>query len=152
MKLYLPYSSFRLPLPGNRHDMQWVVIHWFVVNRAEPIAPYPTAILGYQTLNEATRGRAERTVDEFLREDEFHQLRDYLRERHHEDPRTSMLWTPVSSVKPDMATRVGTLRPFSLPAPERPDEVLLYRLADEAGYSLPITVWGAYIAANHLPL
>jgi hypothetical protein len=75
-------------------------------------------------------------------------LRDYLRQHHQDDVRTSMLMTPVSALKPDTDTRAGTLRPYGQPAPEQRETVVIHRLAEEAGYSLPFAVWGAYIEAN----
>jgi hypothetical protein len=150
-KLYLPYSSLRTVMPQGRRDLYSVTVHWFCVARAAPIAAYANVLLGYRSLSDEARIRAEMLVDEFFREDEFHQLRDYLRERHHEDLRTAMLVTPVSPLKPDTATRTGTLRPFGIPSTNDREEVTIYRLADETGYSLPFTVWGAYAAATRSP-
>jgi hypothetical protein len=149
-KLYLPYSSLRTVMPRTKHELSSVTVHWFVADRKEPIAPYATMILGYKTLSDAARTRAEMLVNEFFREAEFHQLRVFLRERHHEDPRISMLTIPVASVKPDTATRAGTLRPFGRSPWEEREEIVIYRLSDEPGYSLPFAVWGAYIAPNHI--
>jgi hypothetical protein len=152
-KLYLPYSSFRLMKPKSRSTPAWlsrVTVHWFLAEREEPIVPYLTVIQGYRTLTAAARQRAERVVDEFFREDEYHQLRDYLRQHHQDDVRTSMLMTPVNTIKPDTDTRTGTLRPYGQPAPEQRETVVIHRLAEEPGYSLPFKVWGAYIDANPL--
>jgi hypothetical protein len=127
-----------------------VTVHWFLAERSEPIVPYLTVIQGYRTLTEAARLRAERLVDEFFREEEYHQLRDYLRQHHQDDVRTSMMMTPVSSIKPDRDTRAGMLRPYGQPSPEQREIVAIHRLSEEPGYSLPFAVWGAYIEANPL--
>jgi hypothetical protein len=150
-KLYLPYSSLRTLLPQGKRDLYSVTVHWFCVNRSAPIAPYASVLLGYKSLSDEARVRAEMLVDEFFREEEFHLLRDYLRERHHEDPRTAMLVIPVSAVKPDTGTRTGTLRPFGMPSANEREEVTIFRLAEEEGYSLPFTVWGAYAATPRSP-
>lgn len=153
-KLYLPYGSMRLPEQQARVAPSWmslVTVHWFVVGRSEPIVPYLTVIQGYRTLTAAARTRAELMVDEFFREDEYHQLRAYLQERHHKDLRTSMLTTPVTSIKPDGDTRIGRRRPFAQPAPESRDTVAIHKLSEESGYSLPFTVWGVYIETNPSP-
>jgi hypothetical protein len=148
-KLYLPYSSLRTVMPRTKHELSSVTVHWFVADRQEPIAPYASVILGYKTLSDTARARAEMLVNELFREDEFHQLRVYLRARHHEDPRISMLTTPVASVKPDTGTRAGSLRPFGRTPWDEREEIVIYRLSDEPGYLLPFAVWGAYIAPNH---
>jgi hypothetical protein len=150
-KLYLPYSSLRTLLPQGKRDLYSVTVHWFCVGRKTPIAPYASVLMGYRSLSEEARPRAEKMVDEFFRESEFHQLRNYLHDRHHEDLRTAMLVTPVSAIKPDTATRTGTLRPFGIPSAIEREELTIYRLAEEAGYNLPFTVWGAYAAAPRSP-
>lgn len=145
-----------------------VILHWFRVGRAEPIAPYPSLLLGYSGLTAEGRARAERMVDEFFTVDEFHRLRDYLRSQHGEDLRTAVLSAPVSAVRPDGATRAGALRPFYPPVlspkesgslegePERRGTVPeggIFRLSEEEGYSLPFAVWGYYmVAAQPEPL
>jgi len=137
-------------MPRTKHELSSVTVHWFVADRPDPIAPYASVILGYKTLNDTAKARAEMLVNEFFREDEFHQLRVYLRARHHEDPRISMLTIPVTSVKPDTATRAGGLRPFGRTPWDEREEIIIYRLSEEPGYSLPFVVWGAYIAPQHL--
>jgi hypothetical protein len=115
IKLYLPYGTF-----GNANDRKrgWyspyaeIILHWFVVGRQEPLAPYESLILGYSRLIPATRATAERTVNEFFSEAEFHLLRDYLRLRHSKDLRTAVLCAPVPSIHPDANTRTGMMRPF----------------------------------------
>ena len=99
-------------------------------------------IMGYKTLTEDARARAEATVNEFLTEDEFHQLRAYLRERHGEDLRTTLLCAPVSATKPDSGTQVGLERPFAQCAPKPGSG--FHRLSEEEGYTLPFEVWGYY--------
>ena len=146
-KLYLPYSS--LPIVGGviHARAAWstqTTVHWFVVGRTEPITAYDTTIQGYKSLSALARSRAESMVDEFFRESEFQQLREYLQTRR-QDARTSMLTTPVSSIKPDSSTRTGTLRPFVQNDVEQSEQIAIYRLSDEEGYCLPFMVWGAYI-------
>ena len=98
--------------------------------------------MGYKTLSEDARARAEATVCEFFTEDEFHQLRTYLRERHGEDLRTTLLCAPVSATKPDSGTQVGLERPFAQCVPKAGSG--FHRLSDDEGYSLPFEVWGYY--------
>jgi len=175
-KLYLPYGTF-----GEAGDQKYgwynprteIILQWFCVGRETPIAPYESLIMGYRTLNETVRTRAQQTVDEFLSESEFHQLRDYLRRRHGKDLRTAVLTAPVAAIRPDTTTRTGALRPFRFcldapPAPETapdadesenaaPEPILgrmdlpqmrggFCRLAEENGYSLPFVVWGYFTA------
>ena len=178
-KLYLPYGTF-----GEAGDQKYgwynprtaIILQWFCVGRETPIAPYESLIMGYRTLNETVRTRAQQTVDEFLSESEFHQLRDYLRQQHGKDLRTAVLTAPVAAIRPDTTTRTGALRPFRFcldaapsaetreategaeadesPVPEpimgRIDPPLtrggFCRLAEESGYSLPFAVWGYFTA------
>lgn len=152
-KLYLPYGKLAAVMPVRSGRLSPMTIHWFVVGRSEPVAPYAAVIQGYRQLQGEARRRAERLVDELFREDEFHQLRDYLWNRHREDTRTSMLVTPVPPVKPDAGTRTGALRPFVKSGDGEGGEgagdgetPTIHRLADEPDYPLPFTVWGAYVA------
>ena len=138
-KFYLPYGTL-----SELYLHPVVTFHWFRVGREEPIASYERVILGYKSLTEEARARVEATVDEFFTEEEFHLLRDYLRQRNGTDLRTTVLTAPVSAVRPDGGSKAGALRPFAL-CPENPAEGSgWYRLADEEGYSLPFTVWGYY--------
>ncbi len=137
VKLYLPY--------GFHHrvaDSRLVIFHWFCVARETPFEPIAAMIMGYKTLTEDARARAEATVNEFFSEEEFHLLRSYLRERHGEDLRTTLLVAPVSAVKPDSSTQIGQGRPFAQCVPS--EACGFYRLSEEKGYTLPFTVWGYY--------
>jgi len=135
-KLYLPYGTFdpgtdRRRLRRSVHG--GAVFHWFVVGRTEPIAPYPSLILGHKTLVDNVRIAAERTVDEFFAETEFHLFRDYLQSCYGQDIRTAVLSPPVTAIRPDAYSHIGALRPFypyateSIPgaiAPEPEDDAL----------------------------
>lgn len=125
-----------------------VTLHWFCAERTEPSADYSKLILGYQALTPEARVRAERLVDELFQEDEFHLLRTFLEQQFNAHVRTAMLTTPLTSVKPDTGTRLGTLRPFGLLAPEHNGEVAVFRLSDVEGYSLPFAVHGAYLSSG----
>jgi len=174
-KLYLPYGTF-----GDASDRKqaWyspyaqITLHWFCVDRPEPIAPYESLILGYRGLTPEARLRAEQTVDEFFSETEYHQLRDFLRDQHKQDLRTTVLAAPVSAIRPDAATKTGTLRPYRQcavagtprekivvsdsededteesdgPGPAL-EEGGFCKLTEQEGYSLPFAVWGYYSAA-----
>lgn len=150
-KLYLPYGTL-----SSVADARYFTFHWFHASRETPVAPYASLILGYSQLSGEAKTRAEAVVDEFLSEDEFHLLRDYLRERYHEDLRTAVLVAPVNTLKPDAGSRAGTLRPFS----RRTDGDGVSgsgfcRLPEDPRYSLPFAVWGYYAALpahDHLPL
>ena len=138
LKLYLPYGTHH-----RAADARLVTFHWFCVSRKTPAPATPAElIMGYKTLTEDARARAEATVSEFLTEDEFHQLRSYLRERHGEDLRTTLLCAPVSATKPDSGTQVGLERPFAQCAPKPGSG--FHRLSEEEGYTLPFEVWGYY--------
>jgi len=141
-KLYLPYSYLPTQAGPGRGK---ITFHWFCVGRQEAIGDYTSLLLDYRGLARDAQEKAERLVDEFFREEEFHLLRSYLESRHGVEVRTAMLTTPLASVKPDTATRLGTLRPFYIEPPEQQTEVLLHPLANEEGYTLPFTVWGAYL-------
>jgi len=180
IKLYLPYGA--LGSVNRRGEDRYrprteTTYHWFVAERKEPIAPYASLIMNHRSLRETVREDAERMVDEFLSEGEFHQLRDYLQSAHGQDIRTAVLCAPIVAIRPDVQTRAGASRPFlrssvptsdSLPEPgtgpaQEPEaesgeeesrkphqeEVgALYRLSEEEGYSLPFSVWGYYKAAS----
>ncbi len=147
-KLYLPYSTRRIAQTPSKLGVSLITFHWFYVDRSVPIAPYSSLILGYRTLSDTARVEAEMLVNELFREEEFHLLRDYLRTRHHEDLRNSMLVAPISATKPDTGTRAGGLRPFGRITPQDREEIFVHRLSDEPGYSLPFAVWGASVAAH----
>ena len=142
MKLYLPYGSL-----GSVSVQKQITFHWFRIQREAPLAPYETLLLGYKNLTPEVRSRAEALVDEFFSESEFHQLRDYLRQRHGEDLRTTVLMAPVSAVKPDLGTRAGSLRPFAQCDVGRETGGGFCRLSDEEDYGLPFPVWGYYTTA-----
>jgi hypothetical protein len=142
MKLYLPYGTL-----GSVSVQKQITFHWFRIEREEPLAPYETLLLGYKNLTPEVRSRAEAMVDEFFSESEFHQLRDYLRQRHGEDLRTTVLMAPVSAVKPDLGTRAGSLRPFAQVGRNGDNGSGFCRLCDEENYGLPFPVWGYYAAA-----
>jgi hypothetical protein len=142
MKLYLPYGTL-----GSVSVQKQITFHWFRIERVEPVAPYEKLLLGYKNLTPEVRTRAEAMVDEFFSESEFHQLRDYLRQRHGEDLRTTVLMAPVSAVKPDLGTRAGSLRPFAQVNHDGDNGSGFCRLADEKDYGLPFPVWGYYAAA-----
>lgn len=125
-KLYLPYSLLS-DLPATtrsagrlkservgriRHE---VMVHWFMRERSEPLAPYTRLMLRSNATAPEEQRSIEEMVDEFLSADEFHQLRTYLYDRHRTPVNTVMIVPPlpVSSVRPDMATRIGVDRPFS---------------------------------------
>jgi hypothetical protein len=137
LKLYLPYGALQRVA-----DARMVTFHWFCVARPEPVAPYVSLIMGYRNLTDAARERAEAMVDEFLSEDEFHQLRSYLRERHGEDLRTTLLVAPVSAIKPDAGTHIGQERPFAQCVLGNGNG--FHRLSEEEGYTMPFSVWGYY--------
>ena len=149
-KLYLPYSALPILAAPGRGKLTF---HWFRPDRPEPIGDYARLILGYRALSDEARERAERLVNELFREDEFHLLRSYLETRHGVEVRTGMLTTPLTSVKPDTSTRLGTLRPWQLLETEESAEILIHRLSEEDQYSLPFVVWGAYLstARPHRP-
>lgn len=150
-KLYLPYSTLPTHVGPGRGK---VTFHWFCTARAEPIEDYAPLILGYKALALAAQERAERLVSELFREDEYLQLRAFLESRYGVEVRTGMLTTPLTPVKPDSGTRLGTLRPWYDSAAESVSpEVKLFPLSEEAHYTLPFTVWGAYLsAARHASL
>lgn len=136
-KLYLPYGALH-----RIADPRLVTFHWFCVGREEPLAPYVSLIMGYKNLTDVARVRAEAMVDEFFSESEFHQLRAYLRARHGEDLRTTLLTAPVSAIKPDAGTHIGQERPFAQCVVANGNG--FHRLSDDQGYTLPFTVWGYY--------
>ncbi|MBC8101835.1 MAG: hypothetical protein H7Z41_04525 [Cytophagales bacterium] len=142
MKLYLPYGAL-----GSVSVQKQITFHWFRIEREEPLAAYETLLLGYKNLTPEARTKAEAMVDEFFSESEFHQLRDYLRQRHGEDLRTTVLMAPVNAVKPDLGTRAGSLRPFAQCASGPNGGSGFCRLSDEENYGLPFPVWGYYAAA-----
>jgi hypothetical protein len=144
-KLYLPYSTLPILVGPGRGK---ITFHWFRVGRTEPIGDYARLILGYRGLTEDAARRAERLVDELFREDEFHLVRTYLESQHGVEVRTGMLTTPLTSVKPDTSTRLGTLRPWHVPEAEENTEILFHRLSDDESYSLPFDVWGAYLSTT----
>lgn len=144
-KLYLPYSTLPILVGPGRGK---ITFHWFRVDRTEPIGDYARLILGYRGLADDAARRAERLVDELFREDEFHLLRTYLESRHGVELRTGMLTTPLTSVKPDTSTRLGTLRPWHMDGAEEASEILLHKLTDEENYGLPFAVWGAYLSTT----
>ena len=139
VKLYLPYGALHRVA-----DPRLITFHWFCVGRTTPLAPYATLIMGHRNLSDAALARAEATVDEFLSEPEFHQLRAYLRNRHGEDLRTTLLVAPVSAVKPDAGTHVGQERPFAQIEVGAATGKGFHRLSEDEGYTLPFTVWGYY--------
>lgn len=147
-KLYLPYSVLPALVGPGRGK---ITFHWFIPDRPEPIGDYTKLILGYRGLLDPARERAERLVNELFREEEFHLLRAYLEARHGVEVRTGMLTTPLTSVKPDTSTRLGTLRPWYCPNTEELSEILLHRLSDEDSYTLPFPVWGAYLSTTRPP-
>jgi hypothetical protein len=145
-RLYLPYGSLRAIITPRRLDVVHTPIHWFRVGRVEPVVPYERLILGYRTLPQPAKTQAERVVDEFFSEEEFRLLRAYLRDRHHEDLRTSVLMAPVNYLRPDAASRLGARRPFGM-VKEAPGKEAhgVYRMSEEVGYSLPFAVSGFYL-------
>lgn len=159
IKLYLPYGTFHSDSSSlsdaQKHPWSHVTFHWFYVGREAPLAPYESLIMGYRGLSAEGKTRAERLVDEFFSEDEFHQLRAYLQTRHRDDLRTTVLTAPVHPLKADTTTRAGSLRPFQHACVE--DDIAgsgFCRLCEEDGYCLPFEVWGYYAAAvaqAHLP-
>lgn len=144
-KRYLPYCALSALVGTARNP---VTLHWFCAERPEPTEDYSKLILGYQGLTPEAKVRAERLVDELFREDEFHLLRTFLEQHFNAHVRTAMLTTPLTSVKPDTGTRLGTLRPFSLISAEHEGEVAVLRLSEVAGYSLPFAVHGAYLSSG----
>lgn len=147
-KLYLPYSVLPALVGPGRGK---ITFHWFIPERTEPIGDYTKLILGYRGLTEIACTRAERLVNELFREEEFHLFRSYLEARHGVEVRTGMLTTPLTSVKPDTSTRLGTLRPWHSPDAEDASEILIHKLSDEGNYTLPFTVWGAYLSTTRPP-
>lgn len=155
LKLYLPYGNFHRDSSGlteaRRLHAQQVTYHWFYIDRETPLAPYESLILGYRGLSAEARTRAEHMVDEFLSEEEYRLLRDYLRTRHRDDLRTTVLSAPVQAIKPDTSTRAGTLRPFRDCADDPASGSGFCKLSEEEGYSLPFRIWGYYAPAVARP-
>ncbi len=55
-----------------------VELEWFCMDRTQPIAPYETLIIGYVTLEEPAKLKAQRYMDEHFTRDEGRRLLPYL--------------------------------------------------------------------------
>jgi hypothetical protein len=150
-KLYLPYGTLRVPGgPSATHDIS---LHWFCKERPTPVTNFAELIMGHKGLSEETRLNAEAAVSEFFTEDEFHQLRAYLRDTHRQDLRTAVLVPPVNALHPDHGTRVGAERPFARQAVEEAGgRKGFVKLSETEGCNLPFTVWGYYSLPHAVPL
>jgi len=142
-KLYLPYGT--LPGVSGTHAL---MVHWFRVDREVPLDPYERLLLGYRTLTDEARSRAEAMVNEFLSEDEFHELREYLQRQRGTDLRTTVLVAPVSATRPDAATRTGGLRPFAQCEEDPHSGSGFFRMSEQDGYPLSFAVWGYHAGVD----
>ena len=137
IKLYLPYGHLR-----SVEGYGQVMIHWFVIDRQTPVAPYGQLVERYSQLSAEDRVRAEQMVDELFSEPEYFELRRFLYEVRHEDLRVSMMVPPVNALRQDNAPNRKLIRPFRA-LPEG-DDGCFVRLCDQPDYSLPFAVWGYY--------
>ncbi|MBK9712764.1 MAG: hypothetical protein IPO81_15845 [Kouleothrix sp.] len=67
-----------------QHSGAWyraVEVEWVYVDRARPIAPYPTLIADYHRLGDSERIRAEQYMDELFTAAEFELLRRHFADR-----------------------------------------------------------------------
>jgi hypothetical protein len=136
-KFYSPYGSLRL-FEGH----QSVALHYFVVDRKEPVAPYNEIVLGYDHLPEEQKALSEVAIRELFTEGEFIAFRNYMEQGHGEDIRTGMLIAPVNILKPGNELGLGLTRPFS--QHEESGASGFFRLSEQIDWKLPFRVWGFY--------
>jgi hypothetical protein len=79
-ELYIPVSEVaRIEHGGVEYTN--VEVDWVRLNRAVPIAPYPTLISDYARLSDTERADAEQYMDELFTGEEYDMLRAYFAER-----------------------------------------------------------------------
>ena len=79
-ELYIPVSEVaRIEHGGVEYTN--VEVDWVRLNRAVPIAPYPTLISDYARLSDTERADAEQYMDELFTGEEYDVLRAYFAER-----------------------------------------------------------------------
>ena len=105
----------------------------WIAARDRPVAPYDELIADYCNMDHYDRMGAEGFVDELLTLDEVTLLRAYLRERFHTDIVLEEYRIPVEARERGPAKEL-----------EPDDEIGLYKMSEESGYSLPLRVWGHY--------
>lgn len=125
-------------------DAPSVELSWYTIDRAQPIAPYASLIVGYHDLREPIKSNAERYMDEWFTREEVELLLPYLclelghtvSVRHLPVPMDifladgSSMATPVSRLLADPAWRLAfTLSP------------------QDDGYPLPFSVGATYLVA-----
>jgi len=138
IRFYTPYANLTtFEAWGN------VTLHFFVPGRAEPVAPYPETILGYEHLSEAQKADAEAAIGELFTEEEFRAFRDLMQGTYGEDIRTGMLFSPVNILKPGNELGLGLTRPFARRVEGEGGG--FFRLSEAVDdWPLPFKVWGYY--------
>ncbi len=108
-----------------------VIIHWFVVGREEPIAPYEQLIIGYGSQYDGIH-YDRLYVNELLIGDEVEELNKYLKLKHNTEAYTEEVPMPVER---------GILSHSLLLISGEPG---FYCLADEEGYNLSMSIMGYF--------
>lgn len=132
MKLY--YVRSTVPeFKGFKH----VVITWFMRDRAQPLAPYHEAIVGYAELDDSDRVYARDLLDEMFTEDEARKLIVWLNaNRPGTHVRAEETTTPIKA-REDGALMIGI---GAIPVGGLQDCLT----PNEAQWDLPFEVQGYY--------
>ncbi len=129
MRLYSAYSIGEME--RDRVTYYGVRIHWYRLDRTEPVVPFERLIAGFDRLQETVRRQAVEQVLRYLTEEEVWGLRTYLRERH---------GLEVIAEEVSLPIEVPT-GPFYSPYGEVYDFV---ELSEQEGYPLSYKIWGFY--------
>lgn len=118
-----------------------VVFHWFMLNRAQPVAPYEMLIADHQALDRLAQLHLENVADEAFTEQEIAALGSYFKAHHHTELAVKALALPLQvegSVNPNAFTALSSQA--------------LYMLSPEEGASLPFAVYGRFDLSRHDPI
>jgi hypothetical protein len=127
----------------NDHD-PYVELGWYAMNRAQPIAPYETLIVGYENLDGPVKTDAERYMDGWLTREEVTALLPYICLELGHTVNVRCLPVPMKIFLDDGSS-------MATPA-ERALEDPAWRLAltlspEDEGYPLPFAVGATYLVA-----
>jgi len=115
-----------------------VEFHWFMLNRAQPVASYQILIAGYEYLDRLEQLHLENLIDEAFTAQEIQALGAYLKEAHKSALVVEELTLPIQDT--------SLININALPALGRQD---IYMLSEDTHYGLPFKVYGRFDLSQH---
>lgn len=129
LRLYRAYSVGEIE--RDRITYYGVRLHWYRLDRAEPVAPLERLVADYERLSEPKRRQAVEQVLRYLTEEEVWGLRAYLRERHALEVIAEEVPLPIEAPTGPFHSPYGEVYEF-------------LELSEKEDYPLPYKIWGYY--------